>query len=208
MCSSYPYWPRGLGDSCSTTVCQHAPAIPHFVSSLLRQPLHPRPSPRSCFFRPGALASSFCSYAFDLLMQHGQGPQKVPETRGSAVAVARPWEALHSKKGQVTRETCPRLSRHSPLHVQQNSAWWTQGWYVRAGCRCDYTYGIARVGSPCGRLRLFFSACWPRSEPRRSLQPPFEQQDSKTRRTPARSHGLFVAPMSKTVRQWRRCLKK
>ncbi|CAE7609662.1 cah [Symbiodinium necroappetens] len=63
---------------------------------------------RRCFAShwPGALASSFCSYAFDLLMQHG------------------PWEALHSKKGQVTRETC---------------------WYVRAGCRCDYTYGIARV---------------------------------------------------------------
>ncbi|CAE7534003.1 ALKBH3 [Symbiodinium sp. CCMP2456] len=63
---------------------------------------------RRCFAShwPGALASSFCSYAFDLLLQHG------------------PWEALHSKKGQVTRETC---------------------WYVRAGCRCDYTYGIARV---------------------------------------------------------------
>ncbi|CAE7225253.1 ALKBH3 [Symbiodinium sp. CCMP2592] len=63
---------------------------------------------RRCFAShwPGALASSFCSYAFDLLLRHG------------------PWEALHSKKGQVTRETC---------------------WYVRAGCRCDYTYGIARV---------------------------------------------------------------
>ncbi|CAE7414706.1 ALKBH3 [Symbiodinium natans] len=63
---------------------------------------------RRCFAShwPGVLASSFCNYAFDLLLQHG------------------PWEALHSKKGQVTRETC---------------------WYVRAGCRCDYTYGMARV---------------------------------------------------------------
>ncbi|CAE7781532.1 ALKBH3 [Symbiodinium pilosum] len=63
---------------------------------------------RRCFAShwPGVLPSNVCGYAFDLLLQHG------------------PWEALHSKKGQVTRETC---------------------WYVRAGCRCDYTYGTARV---------------------------------------------------------------
>ena len=24
--------------------------------------------------------------------------------------------------------------------------WSHPGWYVRKGCRCDYTYGIARVG--------------------------------------------------------------
>lgn len=35
-----------------------------------------------------------------------------------------PWQELHSKKGLVTRETC---------------------WFVRSGCRCDYTYGTARV---------------------------------------------------------------
>ncbi|CAE8618221.1 unnamed protein product [Polarella glacialis] len=42
----------------------------------------------------------------------------------SALLEHGPWQELLSKKGQVTRETC---------------------WYVRGGCRCDYTYGTARV---------------------------------------------------------------
>lgn len=48
------------------------------------------------------------------------------QTRRSLQALLEhaPWEELTSKKGQVTRETC---------------------WYVRGGCKCDYTYGSARV---------------------------------------------------------------
>ncbi|CAK9026172.1 unnamed protein product [Durusdinium trenchii] len=76
---------------------------------------------RRCFAShwPGALPPDFCSHSFDALMTHG------------------PWEPLHSKKGQVTRETC---------------------WYVRKGCRCDYTYGIARVRAKRKQTQAFRAA--------------------------------------------------
>jgi len=76
---------------------------------------------RRCFAShwPSALPSDFCSHSFQALMTHA------------------PWEPLHSKKGQVTRETC---------------------WYVRKGCRCDYTYGIARVRAKRKQTKAFQAA--------------------------------------------------
>ncbi|CAL1131956.1 unnamed protein product, partial [Cladocopium goreaui] len=76
---------------------------------------------RRCFAShwPGALSPDFCRQSFGALLTHG------------------PWEALHSKKGQVTRETC---------------------WYVRKGCRCDYTYGIARVRAKRKQTKAFHCA--------------------------------------------------
>ncbi|CAJ1353742.1 unnamed protein product [Effrenium voratum] len=76
---------------------------------------------RRCFAAhwPALLPADFCSHSFEALMAHG------------------PWEPLHSKKGQVTRETC---------------------WYVRGGCRCDYTYGIARVRAKRKQTSAFRAA--------------------------------------------------
>eukprot|EP00435_Cladocopium_sp_Y103_P044233 s1003_g12.t1 len=80
---------------------------------------------RRCFAShwPGALSPDFCRQSFGALLTHG------------------PWEPLHSKKGQVTRETC---------------------WYVRKGCRCDYTYGIARVRAKRKQTKAFHCARSPK----------------------------------------------
>ena len=52
----------------------------------------------------------------------GVAPSQKEPTCVSSRIVDRPWEALHSKKGQVTRETCPSLEKNAPFSSLQSSA--------------------------------------------------------------------------------------